>query len=83
MLVKDPNADAGLPQPQYDPDRERRWVVHFIGGTGADPVIVRHYAVLTPGEDLTENPPSHELTWDEWVAGHAEYGLTLDGQPTE
>lgn len=64
-------------------DRERRWMVHFLGGTGAadTTVLVRQYAVLAPGEELSEYPPTVEMTWAEWESHHADYGLTIEGTP--
>jgi hypothetical protein len=69
------------PVGRYDPDRPRQWGVHFLAGAGADPVVVRQYATPGLGEDLTEDPPSRELTWEEWAISHGEYGLDTDGQP--
>lgn len=66
-----------------DGDRPRRWNAYFTGrfGTPDCTVIVRHYAILAPGEDLTEYPKTLELTWDEWLTSHVDYGLTVEGQP--
>lgn len=60
-------------------DRPRRWYATVMGP--ADPVVVRHMAILEPGEDLTEYPKTLELTPDEWREGHAGYGLNADGTP--
>lgn len=66
----------------YDPNRPRAWGAACVGPPGPDAtVLLRQYAILAPGEDLTEYPPTIELTWDEWVAGHADYGLTVEGVP--
>jgi hypothetical protein len=69
------------PVGRYNAGRARAWYVVFIGGIGGSPVILRNCAKLAPGEDLTEDPPSHELTWDEWMTRHASYGLDIDGKP--
>jgi hypothetical protein len=58
----------------------RRWIAR-VTSVGL-PVTVRHVAILAPGENLTEDPETWQLTWDEWVAGHESlYGLSLDGRP--
>lgn len=62
-------------------DRPRRWTAH--GSAVAEPVVLRNYAITAPGEDLVEFPPTIELTWDEWLAGHADYGLHVDGTRIE
>jgi hypothetical protein len=66
-------------EPGYVP-RERAWHTGLITpGVG---VVVQSIPVLTDGEDWTGYPPTHELTWDEWVAAHeTTYGLSLDGTP--
>ncbi|GGM53142.1 hypothetical protein ACFFX1_55050 [Dactylosporangium sucinum] len=65
----------------WNGDRPRRWYASIIGA--GQNVVVRHSAILQPGEDLTEYPPTLELTWDEWVDTHSNYGLNLDGTPVE
>lgn len=66
-----------------DGDRPRIWSAHILGAVATPDatVILRHYAILDPGEQLTEYPKTLALTWDEWVASHADYRLTIDGQP--
>jgi hypothetical protein len=81
LIVHDPHDEDG--NPKYDPDRPRQWMAHFLGGPGNNPVILRRYAILADGEDLTEDPPSVELNWGEWVNRHGEYGLDVDGQPAQ
>jgi len=68
-------------QEQWSTDpRDRVWVA-YLSAPG-NPVIVRHQAIITPGEDLTEYPETWELAWPEWVASHeTSYGLTIDGSP--
>lgn len=56
--------------------RPRAWAAHFIGQT----VILRHYAVLRDGEELTEYPKTVELDAAEWADAHAQYGLDIDGR---
>lgn len=60
-----------------DGDRPRQWQVMIMGDT----VTARYYAILEPGEDLTEYPRTERMTRAEWSERHAEYGLTVDGQP--
>ena len=60
------------PDPQ---PRPREWHAIFLG----DLVVLRHYAILAPGEHLTEKVPEKTLTWDQWRDTHADYGLELDG----
>lgn len=62
-------------------DRERVWLAHIQGRQPGDQVVVRHYAVLEPDEDLTENPPTQVMTYAQWRERHAEFDCTLDGQP--
>lgn len=64
-----------------DGDRPRHWRAHSTGEGGA--VLLRHYAILEPGEDLTEYPKTIELTWQEWLDSHAYYGLNADGTRIE
>jgi hypothetical protein len=70
--------------PELWPDdrRERKWTAHFLGAAGMEDthVLVRHYAVLDEGEHLTEYPRTVELDWDEWLSGHHNYGLDVDGK---
>lgn len=65
-----------------DGDRPRQWGAAILGPAGAPDtrVVVRHYAILAPGEDLTEYPPTVEMLWPEWVERCAEFGLTAAGQ---
>jgi hypothetical protein len=59
--------------------RQRRWGA-VIAGVGL-PVLLRNYAILDPGEDLTEEPPTKTIPWSEWLTDHATvYDLTLDGR---
>lgn len=58
-------------------DRPRFWGATFVG----DAVLLRHWPILTPGEDCTERTPELVLTRAEWVARHAEFDLSLDGTP--
>lgn len=60
-------------------ERQRFWGVTFVGAV----VLVRHYPVLAPGEDLTEDTPTIRLTKDEWLQRHAEWGLDVDGNRLE
>lgn len=60
-------------------ERQRFWGVTFV----RDVVFVRHYPVLEPGEDLTEQTPTIRLTKDEWLQRHAEWGLDVDGNRLE
>lgn len=64
-------------------DRPRQWTAQILGRPGAEDtvVILRHSAILEPGEELTEYTPTIELTWAEWEAMHADYGLDINGQP--
>lgn len=66
-----------------DGDRPRQWSAGFLGRQGAPDcaVILRHDAILAPGEELTEYTPTIELTWAEWESGHDDYGLAVDGVP--
>lgn len=58
--------------------REREWIA-TISGPDQD-VLIRYYAVLLPGEDLTEFPETWQLTWSEWVETCTTvYGLTVEG----
>lgn len=61
-------------------DRPRQWKAYLRPGDSAQ---LRHHAVLTPGEDLTEYPPTVELSWPEWLDSHTDYGLTADGRALE
>lgn len=62
------------------PNRQRAWGASLLGGTGGT-VVVRHYiADLAPGEEIDDYPETHELTWDEWLARHADYGLDVSGR---
>lgn len=57
-------------------DRTRQWQGTYAWGE----CLLRFYAVLAPGEDLTDYPPTIELTDAEWIEQHATvYGLDLDG----
>lgn len=58
-------------------DRERVW----MATTHGDMVTVRHYAVLEPGEELTETPPTEVMTSAEWLQRHEEFDCDADGQP--
>lgn len=58
-------------------DRERVWMAHLLG----DEVTVRHYAVLSHGEDLTEYPPTEIMSIGEWRKRHLEYDCRADGFP--
>jgi len=58
-------------------DRPRRWAA-YGGGEGSS-VVLRNHAILAPGEDLTEYPPTIELDWAEWLAAAADYGFNVDG----
>lgn len=58
-------------------DRERVWMATIF----SDNVTVRRYAVLAPGEDLTEYPPTATMPLAEWQARHLEYDCTIDGMP--
>lgn len=66
------------------PDRPRKWQAAILGVPGAPDttVIVRNYAILAPGEDLTEYPPTEQMLWPDWQVRHADFGLTVDGAPT-
>ena len=80
MIEQHPPPETGLSWP-LPGDRPRRWAAH---GAGVDEnVVLRHYAILAPGEELDEFPKTIELTWDEWMTSHADYGLTADGTPLE
>lgn len=60
--------------------RDRQWAATIFGV--GQPVIVANNAILAPGEDLTEDPETWELTWGEWESLHeSSYGLTIDGFP--
>lgn len=62
------------------PGRHRTWIVFFIG----DSAIARYMIDdLQPGEDITDEPPSVEMTMAEWADRHAEFGLNVDGTPIE
>lgn len=58
-------------------ERERVWSAHIHGDT----VIARHYAVLAPGEDLTEDPPTVVMSREEWALRRPEFNCNLDGSP--
>lgn len=60
--------------------RERRPQVMFPYG---DDVVVVHYLVLEPGEDIDDTPPEDHMTRAEWKQRHTDYGLTIDGRPLE
>lgn len=67
-----------------DGDRPRTWGAVLLGPAAADTqVIVRHFAILEPDEDLTEYPKTLQMSWQEWTEHHADYGLNLDGTPSE
>lgn len=55
-------------------DRKRAWVGHDLGPSGW---LVRFYAVEEMEHDY---PPTIEMSNEEWVARHAEFGLDLDGR---
>lgn len=57
--------------------RERTWMATIHGGN----ILVRQYPVLTPGEELTDNPPSQTMTLAEWQRRHSEFGCNVDGSP--
>lgn len=58
--------------------RTRRWHA-CIMGIGC-PVVVRAEAIDL-GEDESEYPPTHELTWDEWLQDCTKvYGMTAGGE---
>lgn len=46
-----------------------------------DVVTVRHHAVLAPGEDLTEYPPTEVMSLAEWKQRHGEFDCHADGTP--
>jgi len=58
-------------------DRERVW----MASVGTELVTVRHFAVLEPGEDLTDNPPTERMSMTEWRERHLEFDCGLDGMP--
>lgn len=58
-------------------ERERVWAGHVVG----DVVIVRHYLVLEPGEEMDDDPPTQTMPLAEWRQRHAEFGCAADGQP--
>jgi hypothetical protein len=62
-------------------DRPREWrVVRLFTG---DRVILRHFVIPAPGEDVTDDAPQIEVPWATWLTDHdAVYGLTVDGRPT-
>lgn len=62
-----------------DGDRPRQWGAMFAPGGGS--VLLRHFAVLEPGEELSEYPKTLLLTAQEWAETHADYGLNADGTP--
>lgn len=64
-----------------DEDRPRHWGAVLVGPGSV--VQLTHYAVLAPGEELTETPPRRAITWAQWLETHAEYGLGVDGRPLE
>lgn len=80
MIEHHPDPSTGLSWPAKD-DRPRRWSAIIFGQMG--PVVLRHDAILEPGEDLTEYPKTLELTIEEWRGSHAKYGLDLDGIPLD
>lgn len=57
--------------------RQRKWMAHIL----RDEVVVRHYAVLAPGEDLTETPPTVTMSLAEWQTRHTEFDCNVDGSP--
>lgn len=57
--------------------RDRTWLAVTTG----DPVMCMYHAVLDPGEDLTETPPTLEVDAAEWQSTHQLYGLDASGQP--
>lgn len=59
--------------------RQRFWGITQVG----DIVLVRHYPVIAPGEELTENTPTIRLTRAEWLERHTEWGMNADGTPME
>lgn len=66
------------------PGRARAWMASFPGGMNGGPVIVRHYITdQQPDEDLRDYPDTHELTWDEWLNQHRDYGLDSKGRPLD
>lgn len=80
MIEQHPKPETGFAWPEPG-DRPRRWAAH---GSGAgEAVVLRHYAILKPGEVLDEYPPTVELSWAEWQAVHADYGLNVDGTRIE
>lgn len=70
-----------LPPPTTHPGRARRWKARFILGPGGQVVLRQHLADVLPDEDVVDDPPTVGLTWDEWLRRHAEFGLTVDGEP--
>lgn len=58
-------------------DRVRQWGATVFPG---EKVQCRNYAVLAPGEQLTDDPPTVNITWADWLRDHETvYGLTVDG----
>jgi hypothetical protein len=57
--------------------RERVWRASIRGNT----VILRHYPVLAPGEDLVDTPETITMTVAEWEQRHATYDCHPDGRP--
>jgi hypothetical protein len=71
-----------LHEPQQWPtgaalDRPRRWQA-WVRGPGRV-VVASWRPILDPGEDLTEYPPTVELTWTEWGEWHDRLGLDTAG----
>lgn len=62
-------------------DRQRVWRAHIQGTQPGDQVIVRHYAVLAPDEDLRDDPPTAVMTFAEWQTRHTEFDCLVDGMP--
>jgi hypothetical protein len=58
-------------------DRERVWAAHIIG----DQVVVRHYVVLEPGEELDDDPPTETMSLVQWKERCADFGCNADGTP--
>lgn len=62
-------------------DRPREWkVIRMFTG---ERVILRHFVIPAPGEDINDDAPQVEVPWATWLIEHdSTYGLTVDGRPT-
>lgn len=68
--------DGPLPQ-----DRPRQWKAYIVDR--GSPVTLLAFAVLDPGEHLTEQVPQRTIAWETWEKTHADYGLDVDGARLE